>query len=118
MEDRPPAEQSRWQALAREALAFGEIAALLRDPIYRGEGVPRGDGRLVAIIPGLFGSDVYLWPMRRWLSRLGFRSSASGLWINAGCPDRLTAQIGRSLYREATRRDGRIVLIGHSRGGI
>jgi triacylglycerol lipase len=99
-------------------LVLGELAALLRDPIYRGEGVPRGDGRLVVIIPGLFGSDFYLWPLRRWISRIGFRSRASGLWINAGCPDRLTAQVGRSLYREATPRDGRIVLIGHSRGGI
>ena len=118
MEDRPPAEQSRWQALAREALAFGEIASLLRDPIYRGEGVPRGDGRLVVIIPGLFGSDFYLWPLRRWISRIGFRSSTSGLWVNAGCPDRLTSEIEKWIDRRQPQRDRRIVLIGHSRGGI
>ena len=64
--------------MASEAFAFREIAALQRDPIYRGEGVPRGDGRLVVIIPGLFGSDFYLWPLRRWISRIGFRASTSG----------------------------------------
>lgn len=118
MEDRPPAEQSRWQALAREALAFGEIASLLRDPIYRGEGVRRGDGRLVVIIPGLFGSDLYLWPLRRWISRIGFRPSTSGLWVNAGCPDRLTSEIEKWIDRQQAQHDRRVVLIGHSRGGI
>src|ERR1700676_4404155 len=118
MEDRPPAEQSRWQALAREALAVGEIASLLRDPIYRGEGVPRGDGRLVVIIPGLFGSDFYLWPLRRWIYRIGFRPSTSGLWINAGCPDRLTSEIEKWIDRQQPQRDRRLALIGHSRGGV
>lgn len=104
--------------IAREAFAFGEIAALLSDPIYRGEGVPRGDGRLVVIIPGLFGSDFYLWPLRRWISRIGFRASTSGLWLNAGCPDRLTSEIEQWIDRRQPRDDRRIVLIGHSRGGV
>ncbi len=105
--------------IAREAFAFGEIASLLSDPIYRGEGVPRGDGRLVVIIPGLFGSDFYLWPLRRWISRIGFRASTSGLWLNAGCPDRLTSEIEQWIERRQSERDDRrIVLIGHSRGGV
>ncbi len=118
MNDRPPSEASRWQGLAREALAFGEIAALLRDPIYRGNGVPRGDGRLVVIIPGLFGSDLYLWPLRRWISRIGFRPSTSGLWVNAGCADRLTSEIEKWIERQQPQHDRSVVLIGHSRGGV
>jgi triacylglycerol lipase len=104
--------------LAGEALAFAEIASLMRDPIYRGEGLRRGDGRLVMIVPGLFGGDFYLWPMRRWISRIGFRASASGLWVNAGCPDRLTSEIEKWIDRQQPQRDRRIVLIGHSRGGV
>jgi triacylglycerol lipase len=104
--------------MAREALAFGEIASLLRDPIYRGEGVASGDGRLVVIIPGLFGSDFYLWPLRRWITRIGFHASTSGLWVNAGCPDRLTSEIEKWIERQQPRPDGSIVLIGHSRGGV
>ena len=118
MEGRPPAEPSGWQAQAREALSFRQIASLLMDPIYRGEGVPRGDGRLVVIIPGLFGSDLYLWPLRRWISRIGFRPITSGLWINAGCPDRLTSTIEKWIDRQQPQRARRIVLVGHSRGGI
>ncbi|MGD1026131.1 hypothetical protein [Candidatus Binatus soli] len=118
MENHPPAEQSRWQVMASEAFAFREFASLRRDPIYRGEGVPRGDGRLVVIIPGLFGSDFYLWPLRGWISRIGFRAATSGLWVNAGCPDRLTSDIQKWVERQEPRHDRPLVLIGHSRGGL
>ncbi len=104
--------------MASEAFAFREIATQRRDPIYRGEGVPRGDGRLVVIIPGLFGSDFYLWPLRGWISRIGFRASTSGLWVNAGCPDRLTKDIQKWVERQQPDHDRPIVLIGHSRGGL
>jgi len=104
--------------MASEAFAFREFASLRIDPIYRGEGVPRGDGRLVVIIPGLFGSDFYLWPLRRWISRIGFRASTSGLWLNAGCPDRLTSDIEKWVERQEPRHDRPLVLIGHSRGGL
>jgi pimeloyl-ACP methyl ester carboxylesterase len=117
-ESRSPSEQSRWQALARESFALGELLSLRNDPIYRGDNVPRGDGRLVAIIPGLFGSDFYLWPLRRWIARIGYRPSTSGLWVNAGCGDRLTSQIEKWIERQAPRPDQHVVLIGHSRGGL
>ena len=114
----PPSDQSRWQALAHESFALGELLSLTRDPIYRGDNVPRGDGRLVVIIPGLFGSDFYLWPLRRWIERIGYRASTSGLWVNAGCGDRLTAEIEKWIERQAPRPDQHVVLIGHSRGGV
>jgi triacylglycerol lipase len=118
VENRPSPDQSRWRALAHESLALGELASLIRDPVFRGEGVPRGDGRLVVIIPGLFGSDFYLWPLRRWISRIGYRPSTSGLWVNAGCGDRLTAEIEKWIDRQQPERDRRVILIGHSRGGL
>ena len=109
---------NRWNSLVRESLALGELAALMRDPIYRGDSVQRGDGRLVVLIPGLFGGDFYLWPLRRWLSRVGYQPSTSGLWVNAGCADRLTSQIEKWIERQRPGNDGRVVLIGHSRGGL
>ena len=118
MESRPPPDQPRWRAFAQESLALGEFASLLRDPVYRGDGVPRGDGRLVVIIPGLFGSDFYLWPLRRWIARIGYRPRTSGLWVNAGCADRLTNEIDKWIERQQPQHDQRIVLIGHSRGGL
>src|SRR5262245_5869745 len=100
-----------------EARAVAELAALHRSPVFYARNVPRGDGRRVLVVPGLFGNDLYLQPLRGWLTRIGYRPIRSSLTINAGCPDRLRAQIERSLQRRLTE-PGPIALIGHSRGGM
>lgn len=104
--------------MQREAAAMGEFARLMTDPIFYGAGVPRGDGRLVAVLPGMFANDVYLQPMRTWLRRIGYRPVRSTLSVNLGCPQRLTQQIEDELQRQRGRREGPVAIIGHSRGGI
>lgn len=104
--------------LAGEWRAAGEFAQLVADPIYYGVGVPRGDGRLVLVLPGLFGNDLYLEPLHIWLRRIGYRPVRSALAINAGCPERLSRQVEIGLHRRMQSRPGRAALIGHSRGGI
>jgi pimeloyl-ACP methyl ester carboxylesterase len=106
---------------AREAFAWAELGELMADPVYWAP--PRlGDGRLVAVLPGLFANDFYLRPLRSWLDRAGYRSAGSTLWVNAGCPQRLTERVEDSLSRRrrSMRRSGDkpVVLIGHSRGGL
>lgn len=68
------------------------------------------------MLPGLFGNDLYLGPLRLWLARIGYRPVRSGLPINAGCPERLSREV------EAVARPllaaGRVIVLGHSRGGI
>jgi pimeloyl-ACP methyl ester carboxylesterase len=105
-------------ALARETFAWTEFVQLLADPVYYGAGVPRGDGRLVLVLPGLFGNDWYLQPMRSWLNRIGYRAAPSTLPVNAGCPERLTRAVEASLERRVRRTGGPVAIIGHSRGGI
>jgi pimeloyl-ACP methyl ester carboxylesterase len=106
------------EVVRREAQAFGELAALHRDPVFYGRGIPRGDGRSVVVIPGLFGNDVYLQPLRIWLMRIGYSPQRSNLMINAGCPDRLRARIEQTLPDSDDHRRQPICLIGHSRGGM
>jgi triacylglycerol lipase len=101
-----------------EARALSEFVALQRDPVLRGVGVPRGDGRLVLVIPGLFGSDVYLEPLHSWLRRIGYRPVRSTMMINAGCPERLRNQIEAALRPSRERHPGPLAIIGHSRGGM
>jgi triacylglycerol lipase len=108
----------RHDVMQSEAGAIAELAALHRDPVFYGRGVPRGDGRLVVVVPGLFGNDLYLQPLRGWLSRIGYTPQRSGLRINAGCPERLRNEVARSIARQLDRRAGPIALIGHSRGGM
>src|SRR6476619_699886 len=104
--------------LLAEAGSLNELFALQRDPVFRGHGIPRGDGRLVLVIPGLFGSDLYLEPLHSWLRRIGYRPVRSTISINAGCPDRLRAQVESALQRGVGRHPGPVAIIGHSRGGM
>jgi pimeloyl-ACP methyl ester carboxylesterase len=104
--------------LLSEARSAVELAQLLGDPIFRGSGVPRGDGKLVLVLPGLFGNDLYLQPLRSWLGRIGYRPVRSSLALNAGCGDRLTRQVVNELAKHRQSQPGRLAIIGHSRGGI
>lgn len=111
----PPTEGSR---LAGEWAATGEWARLMVDPLFWGFGVPRGSGRLVLVIPGLFGNDLYLHALRSWLGRLGYRPVRSTLSINAGCYERLSRQAEEHLRAAMSSRAERVAVIGHSRGGM
>jgi pimeloyl-ACP methyl ester carboxylesterase len=101
-----------------EGQAFAELAALHTSPVFWGRNVPRGDGRLVVVVPGLFGNDLYLRPLRDWLRRMGYRPARSSLTINAGCPERLLNTIEHGVQRQLEASTGPVALIGHSRGGM
>ncbi len=97
----------RWQA---------ELARLLADPVFRGEGVERGDGRPVLLMPGFLAGDVSLGILRGWLARMGYRPYASGITINVDCSDRALARLDvrlRAIHELTGRRSA---LVGHSRG--
>ncbi len=104
--------------LWREALAALDWVALRASPVYRGLGVPHGDGAPVVLIPGFLGSDAYLVEMHRWLGRIGYRSYLSNIGQNAECPELLTQRLFHSVNR-AFRETGRKVhFVGHSLGGV
>src|SRR4051794_7173558 len=94
-----------------------EYAGLLRDPVWRGEDVPRGDGPPVLLVCGFPGGDTSLTTMASWLKRMGHCPSRAGLKWNVGCTgltvDRLEARV-EVLASEAGHR---IALVGQSRGG-
>lgn len=81
---------------------------------------PRGDGRPVLLLPGLFNSDVSGVFLRRYLCRLGYRAEGWGLGRNLGARtigqdgERLLARI-RALYDET---GAPVSLVGVSLGGI
>src|SRR4051812_49607575 len=94
-----------------ESRAVAELAALHTSPVFWGRNVPRGDGRLVVVVPGLFGNDLYLRPLRDWLRRMGYRPARSSLTINAGCPERLLNTIERGVQRQLDASTGPVTLI-------
>jgi triacylglycerol lipase len=91
--------------------------ALRMSPVYRGVGVPHGDGSAVVLIPGFLSSDRYLGDMFSWLRRIGYQPYMSGMGRNAECPHILCARLTEtvsSAYLETRRK---VHLIGHSLGG-
>jgi triacylglycerol lipase len=107
-----------FSVMIREMLAIVDFAALLTDPAFYGMGVQRGDGRLVLVLPGLFGSDLYLQPLHNWLRCVGYSPVSSQIEFNAGCLHRLRTEILGQIKSRFDRDTRPIVLIGHSRGGV
>jgi triacylglycerol lipase len=104
-------------ALWREARVGFEAARLLRDPVFRGEGVVDGRGQPVLLIPGFLASDDSLAVMTRWLRRTGHHTSKAGIRLNVGCSGRGLAGLERRLEALVKRQGRPAVIIGQSRGG-
>ncbi len=102
----------------REALLGLDWVALRTSRVYRGQGIPHGDGAPVVLIPGFLGVDAYLGELYGWLKRIGYRPYMSRIGQNADCPnvlaERLYVTIDRA-YRDTGRK---VDLVGHSLGGI
>ena len=101
-----------------DPLAIRELSALLRDPVLRGRGVPRGDGRPVLLVPGFLAGDWTLRVMHGWLGRIGYDSHLSGIVLNVQHSERLIAGLKRKVAQIADATESRVSLVGHSRGGL
>jgi pimeloyl-ACP methyl ester carboxylesterase len=85
-----------------DPLALREMSALLRDPVFRGRGVPRGDGRPVLLIPGFLSGD--------W--------SLTVMFFNVLDSERLLAGLRHRVVQIESGAGSRVSLVGHSRGGL
>lgn len=95
-----------------------EFAALARDPVMRGRGVPRGDGRAVMLIPGFLSGDWSMLIMSNWLRRIGYTPYVSGINLNIHHSEHLIAGLRKRLASVRAGSGGRVSLVGHSRGGV
>jgi triacylglycerol lipase len=115
----PRARKFSFAGLAGAALRPAtEFGMLLADPIYWGVGVPRGDGRPVLVLPGLFAGDSYLQPLREWLGRNGYSPVKSGIDSNPGWSSELIDALAEIASAEHRRDRRRVTIIGHSMGGL
>ena len=95
-----------------------QYASLIRDPVSRGVGVPRGDGRPVLLIPGFTAGDWSLGPLAAWLRRIGYKPYVSGIDLNVGCPQRKLELLGWRIEKIARESGRRMTIVGHSLGGV
>ena len=101
----------------REGRIALEHAALRRDPVLRGEGVPRGDGAPVLLIPGFLAGDPSLTTMARWLKRMGYAPCRAGMRANIDCTERALGRLEERLEDFSARHGRRVRVVGQSRGG-
>jgi pimeloyl-ACP methyl ester carboxylesterase len=104
--------------LWREGRAGLEAARLFRSSVWRGGGVPDGEGRPVLLIPGFLAGDGSLATMTRWLRENGYRTSRAGIRSNVGCSDENLDRLQARLEALAERSGQRVAIVGQSRGGI
>ena len=101
-----------------DPLALREFSSLLRDPVFRGRGVPPGDGRPVLLVPGFLAGDWALRIMEGWLRRIGYGVYLSGILLNIQHSERMLSGLRRKVSEIEKENDARVSLVGHSRGGL
>lgn len=101
-----------------DPLAFRELSALLRDPVLRGRGVPRGDGRPVLVVPGFLAGDWSVRLMHGWLQRIGYSAYLSGILLNVRDSEHMLAGLRHRMVQIQATHGLRVSLVGHSRGGL
>jgi triacylglycerol lipase len=94
-----------------------ETAALLRAPVFKGDGVADGRGQPVLLVPGFMAGDQSLAIMTRWLRRTGHHTSRAGMRLNVGCSGAGMDRLERRLEALVERQGKRAAVIGQSRGG-
>jgi pimeloyl-ACP methyl ester carboxylesterase len=101
----------------RGELRYGlELARLLSGRDFRNP-ARQARGPAVLLVPGFMAGDPSLSALTVWLRRRGSRTARSGMLLNTDCAERAVGRIETRLRRFADRTDGRVVLIGQSRGG-
>jgi pimeloyl-ACP methyl ester carboxylesterase len=97
---------------------FGlEVASLLRDPVFQGDGVRDARGQPVLLIPGFLAGDDSLGLMARWLRRTGHHTSKAGMRFNIDCSEAAVCRLEERVEIMAETREQKVAIIGQSRGG-
>jgi triacylglycerol lipase len=104
--------------LGRESRMGLEAAALRRSAVWRGEGVPPGEGRPVLLIPGFMAGDGSLATMTQWLRANGYHTRRAGIRANVSCSEAACARLEARLEGFAEAQGRPVTVIGQSRGGI
>ena len=113
-----------WAARAAAESRFAREVADFTTTIARGpqqlvEGLPRGDGRGVLVIPGFGFGDPATTPVQLVLRSAGYRVFGSHIRWNVRCPDDHVTDLERVAQGLVERNGGqRLHVVGHSRGGM
>jgi pimeloyl-ACP methyl ester carboxylesterase len=101
-----------------EGRALYEAWRLRRHPVYSGEGLPRGRGQPVLLVPGFMAGDRSLMTLERFLLKLGYHAEKAGLAFNVQTSEAVLTQLTARLNSLQGWLGQRVAIVGHSRGGL
>jgi pimeloyl-ACP methyl ester carboxylesterase len=104
--------------LWRESRFGFELASLRRSAVFRGHGVPDGEGRPVLLIPGFLAGDGSLGTMTHWLRGMGYHTRRAGIRANVDCSEEACARLEKRLEAFAEASGAPVSIVGQSRGGM
>src|SRR5271163_2013539 len=93
-------------------------STLLKPPSVVTEEIPRGDGRIVLVIPAFLSGDWATAGLRGFLSQIGYRVETAGIALNYGPTTQLIRKLDRTLLHLAALQGSPIDVIGQSLGGV
>jgi triacylglycerol lipase len=122
----PGFEGPKGLAIAREASLVLEVARLARRSMsrYRPGRVPFASVKPgpsadpVLLVPGFMAGDYTLCAMSAHLRGTGYRTYAAQIRSNSGCLAQTADHLECRVESIAIKRDRRVVLVGHSLGGL
>lgn len=85
---------------------------------FAGDGLPRGTGQPVILIPGFMAGDRSLATLKDWLLRMGYHAEQPGLAFNIRYSEAVMQTLLLQLVDLYAWHGQRVTLIGHSRGGM
>ena len=108
-------QPSPWLKLLEPRAALETLCLVPTSPLWATR--ERGDGRPIMLIPGFMAADGSTWPLRQYLSYLGYDARPWDQGRNRGVPQEDAAKLAARLDDIVTA-DAPITLIGWSLGGV
>ena len=122
MSDEPiatkPSSNSRLGFASLLANAGALVQAVWKQPGINVDGLPRGDGRVVLVIPAFLAGDAMTAGLRRFLTSLGYQTATANVRLNLGATSALIAKLESALLGLNRVQGGPILIVGQSLGGL
>ncbi|MDT4906168.1 MAG: triacylglycerol lipase [Pseudonocardiales bacterium] len=103
------------EARQAEARAYLRMVRLLGRPVAQ---PAPGPAAPAVLVPGFISGDVSLKVLARHLRRQGHRTFRSEIGANLGCTDVMVDRLAQRVERVVNDEGRKVVLVGHSRGGM
>jgi pimeloyl-ACP methyl ester carboxylesterase len=104
--------------LLQEFRAVGEFAKFAGHAWTWRLGNRAAKSRSILLIPGFLAGDATLYPFANWLRSRGHQVFFSGILANTDCPRRVVDRLTNIVIERYARAGEKLVVIGHSLGGI